>query len=70
MGRAAAQQQQEQHHDSKQSGAAQEDADGPTVENWSNKNQRVIVAAPADGYLFDLQLHAKVRQVPHPPWQH
>jgi hypothetical protein len=74
MGRASAQQQheqkQQQHHDSKQAGAAQEDADGPTVDNWSDKDQRIIVATPADGYLFDLQLHAKVghcsRSIPPP----
>jgi hypothetical protein len=70
MGRAAAQQQQQQkqdqHHDSKQAGAAQDDADGPTVDNWSEKDQRIIVATPSDGYLFDLQLHAKVGRSSRP----
>jgi hypothetical protein len=73
MGRASAQQQpeQQQQHDSQQAGAAPEDADKHTVDNWSEKDQRIIVGTPKDGYLFDLQLHAKVghcSRSPPTPW--
>jgi hypothetical protein len=46
--------------------ASAPDDDGrPTVETFSAKrDERIIVATPPDGLLFDLKLHARI---PHPP---
>jgi len=43
-----------------QSVMAGEVDDGPTVETWSDKNQRIEVSEPRQGFLYDLILRAKV----------
>jgi hypothetical protein len=34
--------------------------EGPSVDSWSEKDQRIVVSQPASGFLYDLILRAKV----------
>ena len=34
--------------------------EAPTEDSWNDKNQKIIVTTPQDGYLFDLKLLSKV----------
>jgi hypothetical protein len=38
-------------------------AEGPSVDSWSEKDQRIVVSQPASGFLYDLILRAKVRSL-------
>lgn len=35
-------------------------AEIPSVDSWSEKDQRIVVSQPASGFLYDLILRAKV----------
>lgn len=41
--------------------AADSDPAIPTVETWSDKDQKIVVSQPAAGFLYDLILRAKVQ---------
>eukprot|EP00775_Hariotina_reticulata_P013383 gene13383-13510_t len=38
--------------------------DGPTVDTWSDKNQKIEVSQPGQGFLYDLILRAKLDASP------
>uniref|UniRef100_A0A383VA10 Coenzyme Q-binding protein COQ10 START domain-containing protein n=1 Tax=Tetradesmus obliquus TaxID=3088 RepID=A0A383VA10_TETOB len=39
-------------------------AEGPSVDSWSEKDQRIVVSQPASGFLYDLILRAKIDAPP------
>lgn len=53
-----------QHHDVIQAQDSDTAYDGPSVDSWSDSDQRIVVSQPAAGFLYDLIMRAKVKVAP------